>query len=150
MDRMDALPILERIIRHWGARLSSGQHDHWMDTLETLDAGVAGTTYVRLQQKTDKLPSPAEFLAEYRTVAPYDATHRAPQCEACCNTGLVTDTDHPRHWPGPPDSMPRPVGPDGDVYCDCNVATWCRGCEHGKRARAMLQRMAGTDQAAVA
>lgn len=139
MDRADALPILERIIRHWGARLSQGQHDHWMDTLEALDPGIAGTTYVRLQKKSDRCPSPAEFLAEYRTLQTYDASKPRPaHCEACGGTGLVTDTDHPAHWTGPADTLPE--WPDGE--CACNVVTWCRACEDGRgRARDMLRRI---------
>lgn len=138
MDRLDALPILERIVRHWGARFSAGQHDHWVETLEKLDPGTAGTTYVRLQKKSDRCPTPAEFLAEYRTLRTYDPTQRATHCEHCDGTGVVTDLDHPAHWTGPADTMPG--HPDG--YCECNVVTWCQSCDDGRtRARDMLARI---------
>ena len=139
MDREEALPILERITRHWGTRLSQGQHDHWVETLTPLDPGVAGTAYVKLQKKCDRTPSPAEFLAEYRTLRTYDASQpRAAICHECDGTGVVTDLDHPHHWTGPADTIPK--HPDG--YCECNVVTWCQSCDDGRtRARDMLARI---------
>lgn len=139
MDRLEALPILERITRHWGARFSQGQHDHWVETLEQLDPGTAGTTYVRLQKKSDRCPTPAEFLAEYRTLQVYDASKpRQAICANCDGTGVTTDLDHPHHWTGPADTMPG--HPDG--YCECNVVTWCQSCDDGRtRARDMLRRI---------
>lgn len=140
MDRLEALPILERICAHWGQRFSQSQHDHWMDTLSALDAGAAGTTYVRLTKKADRVPTPAEFIAEYRTVHVFDASNRRPPCAVCGDSGIVTDTDHPRHWPGDPKSMPRPTH-GGQEYCNCNVANYCRQCPAGEQARETLRRI---------
>lgn len=145
MDRIDALPILERIMNHWGQRFSQGQHDHWMDTLCGVDGGIAGTAYVRLQRKSDRVPTPAEFLAECRTIQPYDASNREPPCLECADSGVITDTDHPRHWPGTPDTLPKVYEQDiADGRCNCNAVTWCRQCTHGQRAQQMMQRMKGT------
>ena len=120
--------------------------DIWQSELEPLDKARAEEAVRRVRRQSEHAPSIAYFHGIYGGLLG-SVRGDGVACESCSDTGLVTDTDHPRHWPGAPDAMPRPRDPDGSEYCDCNVATWCRDCEHGKRARAMLQRMAGTDQA---
>src|SRR5690349_7553088 len=98
MLAVEAEIIVQKIYAHWDLRPTEGKHDYWIDTLTRMDYGTAGTTFARLQ-KHHHAPSPADFLAEYQSL------HTAPfqeRCEHCASTGLVTDTNHPHHWPGDP------------------------------------------------
>lgn len=132
MERIDALATLERITRHWGISLSSSQHDHWMDVLCQLGDSQAGTTFVRMMRQANA-PTPAQFLAAA------DA-HRATNnrwCDACCNTGVVTDTRHPQHWP---DEQSRPKLASDPDECICNIGRPC-SCENGKVVNAWMTRL---------
>lgn len=132
MERIDALATLERITRHWDIRLSTSQHDHWMDVLCQLADTQAGTTFARLMRQSTA-PTPAQFLAAADAHRP--TSNR--WCEACANTGLVTDTRHPEHWP---DDASRPQLASDPNECICNIATPC-SCEHGKVTRAWMTRL---------
>ena len=69
-------------------------------------------------------------------------------CEHCAGTGMVTDTDHPRHWPGTPGTLPALYELDRlQGRCNCNVVTWCRQCAQGEHARGLLRSMTTTPNA---
>ena len=69
-------------------------------------------------------------------------------CEHCAGTGMVTDTDHPRHWPGTPGTLPALYELDRlQGRCNCNVVTWCRQCAQGEHARGLLRSMTATPTA---
>lgn len=132
MERIEALALLERITRHWSQHLSMTQHDHWVSILCDLDATQAGTTFARMMRQ-QHAPSPAQFLAEAQQHQP--AITRS-WCAACGNTGVVSDDNHPHHWPGQPDTMPRI---EGSSDCICNVAKPCH-CNLGKQAADWFRR----------
>ena len=151
MEREEALALLHRITTNWGQRLATSVHDHWMNTLTDLEPGPAGTAYARLQG-LPKMPSPAEFRATVSTLATRDQS-TGYQCTTCgydangrwTNTGLITDTDHPHHWPGRPGTMPPETVIDngnGTItrLCNCNCVTWCPNCDAGRTMRDTLRR----------
>lgn len=140
MERIDALATLERITRHWDIRLSTTQHDHWMNCLLALDADQAGTTFARMM-KQQQPPSPAQFVAAADTYRP--STHQQ-LCTDCANTGVITDTNHPAHWQS---TMPLPqrhadLDPDPDE-CHCNISRPC-SCQSGAIVRAWMARVDAT------
>lgn len=138
MDRHTALGLLERITGYWSMTLTAARTEAWLDMLGALDEGVAGTAFVRLKTKGTSAPSPADFMSTYSTLsASGGGAPSGPRCGGCHGTGWVTDTDHPRHWPG--DSKDAPTSPDGE--CLCNVVTWCPRCADGQAAKDTLHRI---------
>lgn len=130
----EARRLADRISQHWGGRLTHSQVDYWAEELGPLDEGAAGTAFARLKASAHR-PTLGEFLEQYKTLNVRDGSTPRPQCDTCSNTGLVTDTDHPRHWPGDPKTVPVEYGGE----CCCQVATWCPVCDEGQRARTMLR-----------
>ncbi len=112
--------------------------DVWEAELLPLDKARAEEAVRRIRRTSEHAPSIAHFHGVYASLL---GTQRDTHtCEQCQSTGLVTCTDHPRHWAGQPDTMP----PQIDQWtCSCNVVTWCRSCADGLTRKAMLQRMAG-------
>ena len=113
--------------------------DVWADEFKPLDKPRAEEAVRRIRKTSEHAPSIAHFHGVYGGLL---GTARSPEeaCEQCGGSGIVTDTDHPRHWTGGADAMP-PV--DADGHCNCNVATWCRSCPDGVTRKQMLARMAG-------
>lgn len=136
MERIDALATLERITRHWDIRLSTSQHDHWMQCLTALDADQAGTTFARMM-KQQQPPSPAQFVAAADTYKPATHTH---WCEDCHNTGVITDTNHPNHWPTGLMPMPQSAIDPDPTQCHCNMTRPCH-CQSGATVRVWMDRM---------
>lgn len=131
----DARRLADRISQHWGGRLTPSQLEYWAEELGPLEDGAAGTAFARLKASSHR-PTLGEYLEVYRSLVVHDAGNPAPACSVCSGSGLVTDTNHPAHWPG--DRSTVPVLPDG--VCGCNVGTWCRQCAEGGKAREMLRR----------
>lgn len=72
MTPNEAAHLVERIVQTW----PTGTRGRiWTETLEPLDAGRAGTAYVRLRGEAENPPSPARFLAVYRSL---DTTRNEP------------------------------------------------------------------------
>ena len=117
---------------------SSIATDVWEAEILPLDKARAEEAVRRIRRTSETSPSIAHFHGVYASLL--GTVRETVVCELCDGTGIVTDTDHPRHWTGRPDTMP----PKMDTFgCACNVATWCRACPDGTARRAMLQRMNG-------
>src|SRR5690606_18933814 len=64
----------------------------WRDVLAKLDAGRAGTAFVRLRGQLDYAPSIARFMAEYRALDTHDASTRT-HCDTCGGSGWAPAPD---------------------------------------------------------
>lgn len=81
MTPTEADRLAKRIINTWQG---APPLPEWADTLEPLDAGTAGTAYIRLRNDSDATPTIARYMAVYRsldTKRPDSAPHRG--CTAC-------------------------------------------------------------------
>lgn len=71
--------------------------DEWAEVLTPLDAGTAGTAYVRLRNDSDNPPSIARFLATYRSLNTRRLDDQRGDCDHCDGTGwdpvIFTATD---------------------------------------------------------
>lgn len=87
----------------------------WIEVLTDLDAGIAGTTILRLRDELERPPSIAQFKRRYYALrAPLlDTIHHT--CHMCGQTGWRTIT-----------------GPDGDPILPATVRP-CT-CPHGQHA----------------
>lgn len=94
MNRDTADVLAKRIINCWrgGPPLVE-----WIDELERLDEGPAGTTFVRLRRSIEHAPSIARFMAEYNSLHTDDASTRGPVCGWCDNTGWTQTRPHQAH-----------------------------------------------------
>jgi hypothetical protein len=112
---------------------SSVATDVWEEELADLDRPRAEAALKQMRRTVEHAPSVAAFLSAYRAQSGTAGVYEW-NCPKCANTGWVTDEQHPRHWTGRPEDMPKippHYGPaDG---CLCNVVTPC-GCDHGKNA----------------
>ena len=108
---------------------SSISADAWIEELAELDGPRAEEAARHLVRTAEHAPSIAQFLAAYRATRG-TADRYAFECPHCCNTGWVTDRDHPNHWPGELERVP-PLNSDGS--CNCNAVRPCQ-CDHGKAA----------------
>ncbi len=88
-DEADA--IAKRIINCWrgGPPLTE-----WIEELQRLDAGTAGTTYARLKRTSEHAPSIAKFIAEYNALDTHDASTKAAKCGWCDDTGWTETRRH--------------------------------------------------------
>jgi hypothetical protein len=116
MNEHDADAIAKRIINTWhsGPRLTE-----WVEVLAGLDAGTAGTAYIRCRNELEHAPSIAKFIAVYRslhtaTTHPVDR----PTCGACDGTGFV--------------DAPNLTTPDGRSYTQVDR---CPHCTNGRPLR---------------
>lgn len=65
MTPSETAHLVERIVQTW----PTGPRGRiWTETLEDLDAGRAGTAYVRLRNECEQPPSPGRFMAVYRSL----------------------------------------------------------------------------------
>ena len=125
--------------------------DIWAGELADMDQARAEEAVRRIRRTFEHAPTIAALHAVYANLL--GSAPEAAKCETCHGTGMVTDTDHPRHWPGKPDTIPKPIGPvdfidaDGNSRtrieptgeCACNATTWCRQCPQGERAKLILR-----------
>lgn len=142
MEREPAQSLAKRIGLHWGSQLTASQVAYWAEELEALDEGAAGTAFARLKTSAHR-PTLGQYLEVYKSLNTHDASTRKPPCKDCADTGLITDMNHPAHWPGDPKTIPPASDwflDDEHRVCGCNVATWCRTCDAGVTARGLLQR----------
>lgn len=94
MTAAEADELAKRIINAWhgGPPLAE-----WREELAPLDAGQAGTAYVRLKRTLEHAPSIARFLAEYRSLTMHDASNPENKCPSCSNSGWVAAEHHFEH-----------------------------------------------------
>ncbi len=132
MERTDALILLEKISGFWSHRLTNSNHDMWMDVLVGCEDGRAGTAFARLKNKATHMPSPADFMAEYRSLVTTRPSEGV-KCQQCHDNGWVTDTNHPHHWPGEKAPVLYMNGEPAPDECICNVVRACV-CPAGRYA----------------
>lgn len=131
----EADQLAKRIINTWhgGPPLAE-----WRDTLTELDAGTAGTTYVRLRAELDHAPSIARYLSEYRTLHTPANDPIRHHCHHCHGTGWLTCVDDRRHgyW-----CRHRGTPPETEGDCGCHAVTPCPSCPAGTHAEALTPRL---------
>jgi hypothetical protein len=87
MKRQEAEDLAARMSRTWKGGPPA---DVWLEELEQLDAGPAGTAYARLRRESTRAPSVAEFIKTYRSVVTVDGgTAVGETCEVCDGQGWV-------------------------------------------------------------
>ncbi len=145
MNTWEADALAEKLAHSW-PRSAVSAHS-WAEELLELDKGRAEAAVRQLVRTAEHAPAIATFLAAYRNLA--STAHPEFECRHCANSGWVTDTNHPAHWPGKhpqPDEIDesgRTIRHPGDIPkipdyytrddgCLCNVSRPC-SCEHGKR-----------------
>lgn len=115
----------------------------WIAELTELDRARAEEACRQLVRSEEHAPSIARFLATYRNLAgtaPDD--QRCPECQ---NTGWVVDNNHPAHWRGTPDTIPKiPDHYLPDDGCLCEAVRPCT-CRYAPRGRRRLTAPAATD-----
>ena len=111
---------------------SSISAQSWAEELADLEKIRAEEACRRLIRTAEHPPTIAAFMNLYGSLAG-TAQDTGPLCPDCDGTGLVTDRRHPQHWPGTPDSVPRPL--NTELYqpgeCACNVVAAC-SCKVGQ------------------
>ena len=120
--------------------------DIWATEFGDLNQAQAEEAVRRIRRTFEHAPTIAAFHNMYASLAL--APDPGELCEHCAGTGMVTDTDHPRHWPGTPGTLPALYELDRlQGRCNCNVVTWCRQCAQGEHARGLLRSMTTTPNA---
>ena len=85
----EAEGLLTRMNQTW--RVPFGHE--WESVFETMDAGRAGTAFVRLRDTEERAPTIAKFKAAYEAVR--GPTVHEPRCPVCDGTGRrAPDGDH--------------------------------------------------------
>lgn len=127
MTPTEADELAKRIINTWhgGPPLKD-----WIETLDTLDAGTAGTAYIRLRAETEHAPTIARYVAVYRGLATVhnQPTPDTPSCVLCDGTRYVECVDDRRHagW-----CKHRGTKPNDPGDCQCHAVDPCR-CQTGR------------------
>ena len=83
MKYEEADAILARMGQCW--RVPFGEE--WFSAFEDLDAGKAGTAFVRLRDAEERPPSIAKCRQSYNAVRGDTSSHE-PKCPACDGTGM--------------------------------------------------------------
>jgi hypothetical protein len=80
MTPTEADALAKRIINTWrgGPPLRE-----WIDTLQPLDAGTAGTAYIRLRGTSDQAPTIARYTAVYASLHTKPSSDTTHTCERC-------------------------------------------------------------------
>lgn len=125
MDRIAALNLAQRVRQHWShVHWKSADEDAWVDMLEQLDEGQAGTAVLRYIAANPERPSPATFLGLHRSLNTHNAIRE--DCSHCGGDGLA--------------SVHRDDCPGRDhADCTCNAMTWCRHCRTGEARRKTIE-----------
>jgi hypothetical protein len=109
----------------------------WTEQLIECERGPAEAAVRNLIRTSEHPPTIAHFWTAYRGVhKPLNGDEI--KCERCFDTGYVTDTNHPHHWPGQPERIPVLMTEDGAQHdeCICNVVTICPNCGTYRRLSA--------------
>ena len=70
MNQQTAYALVQRIQNYWGHAINPAAQTDWLDVLDRLHEGTAGTALQRLiATQPDRAPSIAQFLAAYRAEA---------------------------------------------------------------------------------
>lgn len=119
MMATEAADLATRISQSWPRGVNTSV---WEDVLTPLDAGAAGTAYVRLLHTENTSPTVAKFLDMYRSIRASDIrAEDRPDCDRCGSTGWERGADIVR------------TDADGtECYRTTSVAP-CRWCDTGKQ-----------------
>ena len=85
MNLDEAKRLAIRIINSWQGGPTI---DEWISELTDMDAGTAGTTFVRLRRDLERPPTIARFWHTYAELA--TSTNQALPCIDCEGTGWIT------------------------------------------------------------
>lgn len=96
MNYTDAENLLTRMGQCW--RVPFGQE--WHEAFKDLDAGRAGTAFVRLRDTEERPPTIAKFKGAYQSIR--GETKHEPRCEVCDGTGLRAPDDDAWGTESPP------------------------------------------------
>jgi len=126
MTRDDTATLVNLLVSTW----PTGVRGHvWTDTLSELDHTPALATYRALRDRSDRAPSVAQFLADYRERV--DTTHRPARrqprtdCAHCGGDGVVDCLDERRH-------AAHCIAPDD---CNCHAVVPCTCVEPARPLR---------------
>ena len=86
MTETEAIDLAARISQTWR---SGPPASVWEEELVELDAGQAGTAFVRLRRTSTRAVSVAEFYDTYRAVKPTDASTPRVECPRCDTSGWL-------------------------------------------------------------
>lgn len=96
MDRQPAIALVSRIEATWsdGRAWPQSRIDAWLEALESLDEGAAGTAFARLRSSHPTCPTVPLFIQTCKAIS---TTHRDPlhrDCGWCDDTGWVETAPH--------------------------------------------------------
>jgi len=91
MTEGEAIDLASRIANTWR---SGPPASVWEEELIDLDAGQAGTAFVRLRRTSTRAVSVAEFYDTYRAVRPTDASTPRDECAMCDTSGWIYTTPY--------------------------------------------------------
>jgi hypothetical protein len=130
MNPEEAKRLAVRIANSWhgGPNIEA-----WTEELLDMDAGTAGTTFIRLRRDLDHAPSIANFWRTYRTLV--TPANEALPCNNCDGTGWV--------------SAPPVVRVINDRPHEYRQATPCPYCAQGQRCTRIDMRPHGPGFAAL-
>ncbi len=91
MNRAQALALTSKIEATWnnGRSWPATRSDAWIEALEPLDEGTAGTAFARLRATHPELPSVAVFIQTVKSLNTIDGGSRHDVCGYCDDTGWV-------------------------------------------------------------
>lgn len=102
MERIAALALASRIEATWSDRpWPQARSGEWINALETLDEGAAGTAFVRLRASGREHITIAAFVTAVKAIQGDDTgTTSSPlaACSACDGTGFVECADYNPGW----------------------------------------------------
>lgn len=90
MTPQEADDLADRIMRAWPKMLIPP--DEWRDVLRSLDAGTAGTAFIRLRNTEKYPPTIADFLDTYRSLPTQANQPIRTLCTTCGGDGFASFT----------------------------------------------------------
>jgi len=114
-----ARELAARIVSTWAGGPTA---EVWIEELVPLDAGAAGTAFVRLRRELERAPSIKRFLDRYHSLHTASTDPVRVDCSVCDGSGWANRTDH-----GP--GCPRRKGA---ADCACTAVVPCT-CAAGRQ-----------------
>lgn len=95
MERTAALALTSRIEATWSTDgWPQSRYSEWIDALESLDEGAAGTAFVRLRASGSASMTIAQFVTAVRALHTVDGGTRPDPCGACSDSGWIEAEDY--------------------------------------------------------
>jgi len=100
MERVAALALASRIESTWSDRpWPQARSSEWIDALESLDEGAAGTAFVRLRASGRDTITIAAFVTAVKSIQGDEGSGRVlEKCSKCDGTGWVQVEDLDPGW----------------------------------------------------